>query len=67
MKFYKKTIMEDKDFGKQFSSVNKLARALKKSQPYMHNVMTNKTIITEKQYLKLKKELHKHYEIQTNS
>jgi|LakMenEpi03Aug12_release.lakeMendotaPanAssembly.Ray.scaffolds.fasta_scaffold3259116_2 hypothetical protein len=59
MRFYKKEIYQDNEFGKVIPSVNKLAEILQVSQPYMHKVMTNQTIISEKQYVRFKKTLEK--------
>jgi len=59
MRFYKKEVYQDNEFGKVIPSVNKLAEILQVSQPYMHKVMTNQTIISEKQYVRFKKTLEK--------
>lgn len=65
MRFYKKTIYEDKDFGKLFPSVNKLSEILQVSQPYLHKVMTNQVIVSEKQYFNFQKKVEKYLKNQT--
>ena len=65
MRFYKKTVYEDNEIGKQFSSVNKLSEVLQVSQPYIHKVMSNQIIVTEKQYYKFQKQIQNYLNSQT--
>jgi hypothetical protein len=67
MRFYKKEIYQDNEFGKVIPSVNKLAEILQVSQPYLHKVMTNQTIISEKQYVRFKKTLEKYEKLPNKS
>ena len=65
MRFYKKTVYEDNEIGKQFSSVNKLSEVLQVSQPYIHKVMSNQIVVTEKQYYKFQKQIQNYLNSQT--
>jgi hypothetical protein len=54
MKYYKKTIYEDKElFGEKINLLS-LSQKIGISQPYLIKVFKGELIVTEKQYLKLK-------------